>query len=127
MMAWGLRRRNVLGRASRALRHYRIQVGLIGDILGEQPNLVLPRADIGSLALTYSKCHQQMLESLRDSSEEKPWIRLMSSVWSHCAASLCYNNCCITNPRRKKAVKRIRLELFAPAVSKWSLHCWQKQ
>ena len=86
-MAWGLHGRIVLGRTPRAPRHCRIQVGLIRGILGKQPNLVFPRVDIGSLVLTYSKCHQRMLESLRDSSEKRPWTRLMSLVRSHCVAS----------------------------------------
>ena len=68
-------------------RHCRIQVGLIGGILGEQPNPVLPRVDIGSLALTYSRCHQQMLKSLRDSFEERPSIWPISLVRWHCVAS----------------------------------------
>ena len=86
-MAWGLCRRSVLGKTPRAPRHCRIWIGLIGGILGKQPNLVLPRVDIGSLVLTYSRCHQQMLESLQDSSEKRSWIRTMSLVRSHRLAS----------------------------------------
>ena len=86
-MAWGLRGRNISSRAPRAPRHCRIWVGLVGGILVEQPNPLLPWVDIGSLTLTYSRCHQRMLESLRDSSKKRSWIWPMSLVRSYCVTS----------------------------------------
>ena len=86
-MAWGLCRKNVSGGTPRAPWYCRIRVGLIRGILGEQPILVLPQVDIGSLAWTYSRCHQRMLKNLRDSFKERPWIWLMSLVRFHRVAS----------------------------------------